>query len=70
MSLLRMSDADNKGFGKLMKESEDLIRQIQQSDDVDEALQLFEQANAALKECEAKIESTRGKFEKLISHQT
>ena len=62
-----MSDENNKGFGQLMKESEDMIRRIQQSDDVDEALKLFEQANSALSECEAKIEAAKGKFEKLIA---
>ena len=63
-----MSSANELTYKQKMDMVEDAVAKLQRSDDVDEAIRLYEKANALLQECEAKIESARGRFAEL-THQ-
>lgn len=59
-----------KSYAQLMKEVQDATRSVQNCDDVDEAIAIFERACACLSACEAKLETAQGKFEKIVNSST
>ena len=53
----------DKKYSEHIKDVENAIKKLQSCDDVDEALNLFEQASTSLDLCQAKLDDANGKFE-------
>ena len=60
-----MSEAPELTYMKLMNEVDEIVRNLQKCNDVDEAMRLFEKGTESLKMCEKRIEAARGKFVEL-----
>lgn len=56
-----------KKYNELVKEVEKTIKKLQSCDDVDDALMLFEEASEWLSVCETKLDTVKGKFEKMTT---
>jgi len=54
-------------YSDRMREVESIITNIRSSDDVDEAIKLFETGCLHLKACKEKIEAAKGKYEEILS---
>jgi len=54
-------------YSDRMREVDSIISQIRTSDDVDEAINLFESGCNHLKHCKEKIEKAKGKYEEILS---
>ena len=61
--------ANDKSYGILIREIESNIKNMQQSEDIDDVLRMFELASENLRTCENKIESARGRFEKILNKE-
>lgn len=57
--------SDELSYKQKMERVQRAIAELQKSEDIDEAIETYERANELLKQCEAKIESARGKFAEL-----
>ena len=53
----------DKKYSEHIKDVENAIKKLQSCDDVDDALNLFEQASTSLDLCQAKLDDANGKFE-------
>ena len=54
-------------YSDRMREVDSIINKIRVSDDVDDAIKLFESGCTHLKECKEKIEMAKGKYEEILS---
>tara|TARA_B100000482_G_C12613387_1_gene300095 strand:+ start:5037 stop:5237 length:201 start_codon:yes stop_codon:yes gene_type:complete len=54
-------------YSDRMREVDSIITKLRTSDDVDEAMQLFESGCNHLKHCQKKIEQAKGKYEEILS---
>ncbi len=65
-----VTTAEDTTYTTHMKEVDKLLTKLQACEDVDEALQLFEEANRRIKACEAKIENAKGRFTEMTCSET
>ncbi len=59
--------SDELKYSERMREVDVILNKIRVSDDVDDAISLFEVACDHLKKCKDKIDCARGKYEEIIS---
>tara|TARA_A100001011_G_C13674560_1_gene581046 strand:+ start:201 stop:407 length:207 start_codon:yes stop_codon:yes gene_type:complete len=55
-------------YSERMREIDSIITKLRTSDDVDEAMKLFESGCDHLKFCKEKIEKAKGKYEEILSN--
>tara|TARA_B110000008_G_C16508225_1_gene379056 strand:- start:55 stop:258 length:204 start_codon:yes stop_codon:yes gene_type:complete len=54
-------------FSERLSEIDKIINKLQTTDDIDDALQLFQQGKQHVEECNRKIIEAQGKFEEINS---
>lgn len=63
LSTMSTVKGNDKKYSEHIKDVETAIKKLQNCDDVDDALDLFEQASTSLDLCQAKLDAAKGKFE-------
>ena len=50
-------------YSQAIRRVNELVREIESHDDIDEVLQMYEEATAHLNDCEARLQRAQGRFE-------
>jgi exodeoxyribonuclease VII small subunit len=56
---------DDKKYSEIIQEVESILQKLQKCEDVDDAMQLFNDATEQLKICETRLANAKGTFEKI-----
>lgn len=64
-----MSSTELTSYASRIQEINRLTGLLQSCDDVEEAIKIYESAEAHLRECERTLESAKGRYEEIIQNR-